>query len=85
MTTEETGPELTYGQKQVGLTFNPGKNEAVHQIKLKAAELIDEINDQRSMAMSAGRSGEILAQYALGIRHAEDACDRAVKAATWQY
>ena len=81
----EVTQELTYGQKQVGLTFNPSQNEEVHQIKLKAAELIDEINDQRSMAMSAGRSGEILAQYTLGIRAAEDASYRGVKAATWQY
>lgn len=81
----EVTRELTYGEKQVGITFNPSNKPEVDHIKLLAGELIDKLNDLRSKAMSAGASGEVLAQYTLGIRHAEDASYRGVKAATWQY
>ena len=33
--------EQTYGQKAVGLSFNPSGNEAVDQIKSLYAEIID--------------------------------------------
>lgn len=39
----ETPKELTYGQKRVGITFNPDQNEDVAFIKQLAAELIDHI------------------------------------------
>lgn len=76
---------LSYGQKQVGQTFNPSGKEEVNNIKNAAAALIDELNNQLTKAMGDGLSGEVLAQYKLGIRHAEDASYRGVKAATWQY
>lgn len=76
---------LSYGQKQVGQTFNPSGKAEVNAIKNAAAALIDELHAQRSKASSAGLSGEILAQYTLAIRNAEDASYRGVKAATWQY
>ena len=85
MSTVDEVPALSYGQKQVGQTFNPSGKEEVNDIKIAAAALIDELNDQRSKAMSAGLSGEVLAQYTLGIRAAEDASYRGVKAATWQH
>lgn len=85
MSTEDVAPALSYGQKQVGQTFNPSGKEEVNNIKNAAAALIDELNTQRSKAMSAGQSGEILAQYTLGIRAAEEASFRGVKAATWPY
>ncbi len=83
---ETTGtPALSYGQRQVGQTFNPSGKEEVNAIKNAAAALINELNNQRVAAGSAGLSGEILAQYTLGIRAAEEASFRGVKAATWQY
>lgn len=33
--------ELTYGQKLVGLTFNPSADPRVQKVKQKCAELID--------------------------------------------
>jgi len=33
--------ELTYGQKLVGLTFNPSADPRVQEVKEKCAELID--------------------------------------------
>ncbi len=85
MSDSQVSQEMSYGQKQVGLTFNPSGNEEVTAIKNAAAALIDELNTQRSKASSSGLSGEILAQYTIGIRAAEEASFRGVKAATWSY
>lgn len=35
----------TLGEKRVGVEFNPSQNEKVDQIKQKAAELINLVND----------------------------------------
>lgn len=77
-------PELTYGQKAVGLTFNPGGHHVVNVIKEKCAILIDELNDQREIAKKAG-NGEMIAQYTLAIRDIQSGQMWGVKAATWQY
>ncbi len=37
--------ELTYGQKLVGLTFNPSADPKVQEVKEKCAELIDLIQE----------------------------------------
>lgn len=42
--------ELTYGEKAVGLTFNPSGNEQVQQIKEAYAKLINLLNDARTEA-----------------------------------
>jgi hypothetical protein len=34
-------PEVTYGEKAVGLTFNPSKDETVDKVKKLYAEIID--------------------------------------------
>ncbi len=39
--------ELTFGEKAVGLTFNPGGNPEVDQIKTLYANVIDELNRLR--------------------------------------
>ena len=39
--------ELTFGEKAVGLTFNPGGNPDVDKVKTLYAEIIDEINKIR--------------------------------------
>lgn len=85
MSPEDVSQPLTYGQKQVGQTFNPSGKSEVNDIRDAAAALIDELNNQLSKAAGNGASGEVLAQYTLGIRAAEDASYRGVKAATWQY
>lgn len=38
--------ELTYGEKAVGLTFNPGRTTEVDKIKILSAKLIDELHEQ---------------------------------------
>lgn len=76
--------QLTGGQQQVGVQFNPSKFPEVDKIKELAAALCDELMSQRETAKSEG-NGEKIAQYTLAIRHTEDASYRGVKAATWQF
>ena len=38
--------EMTYGEKLVGLTFNPSDNPDVHAVKAKYAEIIDLLNNK---------------------------------------
>ncbi len=75
---------LTDGQKQVGVQFNPSKFPEVDRIKQLSADLADELFRQREKAKAEG-NGEKIAQYTLAIRHTEDASYRGVKAATWQF
>ena len=76
----ETNQELTFGQKAVGFTFNPGGKEEVNQIKKLSADLIDELNNQRLKV-----TGEAAAQFTIAIRAIQDGQMWGVKAATWQY
>lgn len=76
--------ELTYGEKAVGITFNPGGMPEVNKIKQLAAALIDEINDQRTKAKEAG-NGEKIAQFTLAERRIQEGQMWGVKSATWQY
>ena len=39
--------ELTFGEKAVGLTFNPSGDEKVARLKALYAEVIDILNDDR--------------------------------------
>lgn len=78
------GRELTYGEKAVGLTFNPGGNETVNSIKKLCAAVIDELNAQRDVAKQEN-NGEKIAQFTLAIRAIQEGQMWGVKAATWQY
>ncbi len=73
---------LTFGEKAVGITFNPGGKPEVETIKRKAADLIDELNNQME---SGDKNGEQIAQFKLAIRKIQEGQMWAVKAATWQY
>lgn len=72
--------ELTYGERAVGLTFNPGGLAAVNSIKYKSAALIDELNDQFNLATD----GEVKAMFKLAIRAIQEGQMWGVKAATWK-
>lgn len=45
--------ELTYGQKTVGLTFNPSGNDDVQKIKQAFANAIDPLNNLRNVTTSS--------------------------------
>lgn len=40
--------ELTFGQKAMGVSFNPSKNPEIDRIKQKYAEIADILNDFRN-------------------------------------
>lgn len=72
--------ELTFGQKAVGVTFNPSQNQAVASIKQKFADLIDDLDGLRNDPnMGAG----VKRHASIAITDLETAQMRAVKALTW--
>lgn len=73
--------EMTFGEKAVGLTFNPGGNEAVNKIKEQFAYTIDSLHTLRNQA----ESPEIKRMLSIAITEAQTAQMWAVKAVTWQY
>jgi hypothetical protein len=73
--------ELTFGQKAVGLTFNPGGNPLVEQIKRNFAITIDHLDLCRTQADNAEKKR----MYSIAITELQTAQMWAVKAATWQY
>lgn len=73
--------ELTFGEKAVGLTFNPGGNKDVNEIKAAYAQLIDNLNGLRTISESAEKKR----MYSIAITEAQSSQMWAVKAITWQY
>lgn len=73
-------PEQTFGQKAVGLSFNPSGDDAVARIKQKYAEIIDELHELRQ----ATQPGEIARLASVAITEAQGAQMWAVKALTWK-
>ena len=72
--------ELTYGEKAVGLTFNPSGDETVTAVKQRYARIIDELHDGRANASSP----EQARLYSIAITEAQGAQMWAVKALTWK-
>lgn len=71
-------PDQTYGEKAVGLDFNPSGNEKVARVKELYAEIIDILNDDR------GHHHDERARHAsIAITDAETAQMRAVKTLTF--
>lgn len=70
--------ELTFGEKAVGLTFNPSGDATVTKVKQLYAEIIDLLNDDR------GENRDERARLAsVAITDAQGAQMWAVKAVTW--
>ena len=78
---------MTFGEKAVGLGFNPEGNEKVHKIKNKFADTIDVLNDERERIQSNeeddGHKGERLRMLSVAITELQTAQMWAVKAVTW--
>ncbi|QGH72870.1 MAG: hypothetical protein [Podoviridae sp. ctrTa16] len=72
--------ELTYGEKAVGISFNPSNDSDVHQVKTKYAELINKLDATRAMSDSA----EQKRLCSIAITEAQTAQMWAVKAITWR-
>ncbi|MBC7602790.1 MAG: hypothetical protein H7255_09045 [Ramlibacter sp.] len=72
--------EQTFGEKAVGLTFNPSGDPTVQSMKEKAAAFIDACNDLRSTT----QNNEVKRMASVAITEAQTAQMWAVKAATWR-
>lgn len=73
--------EMTYGEKAVGLTFNPSNDDAVAQCKQEFAAVIDRMNDLRNSTDNA----EMKRMASVAITEAQTAQMWAVKAITWKF
>jgi hypothetical protein len=81
LTVTDTQREMTFGEKAVGLTFNPSNDPTVQAIKAKCADLIDEIHELRTNQPNA----EIARMASVAITELQTAQMWAVKAATWKF
>lgn len=81
MPPEPRTSELSYGQKAVGLTFNPSGDHVVNKIKELYADIIDICNDLRN---SPDTTPEAKRLYSVAITEAQGAQMWAVKAVTWK-
>lgn len=79
---EKTMPckDLTFGDKMVGLDFNPGKNENVATVKGYYAAIIDLLNDFRLTV----EDENVLGMLDIAIKEAMTAQMWAVKAITFK-
>lgn len=69
----------TYGEKAVGLTFNPSSNPTVITLKKNLVDFIDQCNSNRASATDP----EVKRMYSVAITEAQTAQMWAVKASTW--
>lgn len=73
-------PNQTFGEKAVGLTFNPSKDAAVDMVNEAYAGIIDQLNTLRLRADSP----EVKRLASVAITEAQGAQMWAVKAITWK-
>ena len=71
---------LTFGERAVGLTFNPSGDPTVNDLKVVFAEAIDICHAKRDVASDP----EVKRMYSVAITEAQTAQMWAVKAATWR-
>ncbi len=72
--------EQTFGQKAVGLSFNPSNDSLVDHFKVKFAALIDEANNVRETSDDP----EVKRMASIAITELQTAQMWIVKAVTWK-
>ena len=72
---------LTFGQKAVGVTFNPSGNPDVDELKRRFALIIDQCHLRRQSLMAGSDAHRL---WSIAITEAQGAQMWAVKAATWK-
>ena len=75
---------LTFGQKAVGLTFNPSNDTDVDTVKRQYAAIIDMLDELRRTAAFLGERSEKGRLASIAITEAQTAQMWAVKALTWK-
>jgi hypothetical protein len=73
--------EMTFGEKAVGLTFNPSNDDDVAKCKIEFAHMIDNLDGLRR----ATHSAEVKRMCSIAITELQSAQMWAVKAITWKY
>ena len=76
----EENRELSFGEKAVGLTFNPSNNHEVDKCKREFAAVIDRMNYLRQIS----EDPEVKRMASVAITEAQTAQMWAVKAITWR-
>ena len=66
VTTEVSNRGLTYGEKLVGLTFNPAGDVKVNKVKILCAELADLLHDHVSRPSERSALENLLHNHAVG-------------------
>ena len=74
----------SFGEKAVGLSFNPSGDENVNRVKQLYAEIIDLCHNMRRGGEGAEMSPEQHRLYSVAITEAQGAQMWAVKAITWK-
>jgi hypothetical protein len=75
---------MTFGEKAVGLSFNPSGDPAVEECKRGFAKLIDQMNDLRNDSGVRVQEPEKARLCSIAITEAQTAQMWAVKALTWR-
>lgn len=75
--------ELTFGQRACGVSFNPGGNPLVADIKQKFADIVDQLHELRTQAFDR-KELEVARMYSVAITDVQTAQMWAVKAVTWR-
>lgn len=73
---------MTFGERAVGLAFNPGGNPKVQAIKEQFALMIDALHNERVEAQGA-ENMEAVRMLSIAVTKAQEAQMWAVKAVTW--
>lgn len=79
--------QQTFGEKAVGLSFNPSGDPTVTKLKQLYAQIIDLCNEERGRIMErriATQPSEGARLWSVAITQAQDAQMWSVKAATWK-
>lgn len=78
---ENTAREMTYGEKAVGLTFNPSGDSKVQEVKELYAKIIDVLVEEKSKPCSEAKTS----MFDIAIMHAQTAQMWAVKGITYPF
>ena len=80
----ENSRSMTFGERAVGLSFNPSSNGDVDKLKILYADVIDHMNDFRKCYIASGDNPEMVRLCSIAITEAQTAQMWAVKAVTWR-
>lgn len=74
----------TFGERAVGLSFNPSGMSDVDKLKKLYADVIDHLDDFRKGYIQRGDNPEMVRLCSIAITEAQTAQMWAVKAVTWR-